>query len=307
LSDQRDFRTVRRSDLPCLNCQHNICPLPGKQTCPPCGELDPTILINAINFRLGLQGKPDSVSCVITTFKSPVERLNRCIEAVVNQVSEVVVSKDAGGIFPHGAIRHPKVRYVSSPRKDLGYGKNCNFGVRHTNGRWLLLLNDDCYLVSDAIKYLLEVAQRNPRIGLVGHLLHYPDGRICHGGKVRSRGSRSWALVDNRRREHTIREPRRLENVSGTSVLVRRAAFYVANGFDENAFLYSEDDSMNLALQEVGYEIWYTPHARGIHEEALTNSTHFNMSELLAQANAVFEKRWGKWLDENLNKVPAFK
>ena len=306
LSDQRDFQTIRRPDLGCLNCQHSTCPLPGQQDRPPCTAFEPTLLANVINARLRLQAKPDSVSCVITTFKSPVERINRCLAAVLNQVDEIVITKDAGGVFPFGLSNHPKIRYVSSPRANLGYGKNCNYGVRHTNGGWLLLLNDDCYLAPDAVKHLLAVAMSDAKIGLVGHLLHYPDGRICHGGKIRPRGSRAWALVDNRKHEHTIREPRRLENVSGTSVLVRRSAFYAVNGFDEDAFLYSEDDSMNLALQEAGYEIWYTPHARGVHEEAVTNSKQFNMSQLLAQANAVFEKRWGKWLDENVNKVPKF-
>ena len=308
LSDQRDFRTVRRRDLACLNCQHVVCPLPppANKACPPCTEIDSAILSKAINARFRLQSNPNAVSCVITTFKSPVERINRCITAVLSQVDEVVVTKDAGGIFPGGLLTHPKVRYVSSPRDHLGYGKNANFGVRHTSSPWLLLLNDDCFLAPDAVSHLLAVAMPDPKIGLVGHLLHYPDGRICHGGKIRSRGMRGWALLDNRQRNHTIREPRRLENVTGTSVLVRRSAFYAVNGFDEDVFLYSEDDSMNLALQHAGWHLWYTPHARGIHEEAVTNCKNFDMSQLLAQANAIFEKRWGWWLDENLNKMPKF-
>ncbi len=306
LSDQRDFLTVRRPDLTCLNCQHTICPLPGKAQCPPCTEFDANLLINTINKRLSLQAKPDSVSCVVTVFKSPADRINRCLNAVLPQVDEIVVTKDAGGIFPHGMIQHPKIRYVSSYRSGLGYGKNANFGARHTNGRWLLLLNDDCYLAPDAVKHLLEVGMRDPKIGLVGHLTYYPDGRICHGGKIRGKGTRGWALIDNRRREHSIRTPRRIENVSGTSVLVRRSAFYDINGFDEEYNLYNEDDDMSLALQRAGWQVWYTPHATAIHEEAVTTSKHFNMSELLSNSNKVFERKWGQWLTENMHKVPTF-
>lgn len=306
LSDQRDFRTVRRSDLPCLNCQHNICPLPGKQTCPPCGEIDPTILIDAIDFRLRLQGRHESVSCVIPTLKPPVDRLNKCISAVINQVDEVVVSKEAAGVFPHGAMRHPKVRYVSAPRSDIGYGRNANFGARHTNANWMLFLNDDCYLENGAVQHLLNVGLTNSRIAMVGHLLRYPDGRICHGGKARHPGMRGWNLLDNRRMNPTVREPRQMENISGTSVLMRRSAFYDVNAYDEDFHLYNEDDSMSLALRQAGHEIWYTPHALGIHEEAVTNSKHFNMSELLAYSNKQFERKWGWWLDENVNKVPKF-
>lgn len=305
-SDQRDFLTVRIPGLTCVNCQRVICPLPGKQACPPCTEIDPSLLINPINRRLELQAKPDGVSCVIATFKSPVERINRCINAVINQVDEIVVTKDAGGIFPPSLLKHPKVRYVSSPKASLGYGKNVNFGARHTRCRWLLLLNDDCFLAPGAVGKLLAVAKADPRIGLVGHLLYYPDGRICHGGKIRSRGHRGWALIDNRKHVHTIREPRRLENVTGTSVLVRRDAFYEVNGFDEDYHLYNEDDDFHLKLQQAGWHIWYTPHATGIHEEAVTNCKHYSMSQLLADSNKVFEKKWGAWLTENINRTPKF-
>ncbi len=147
---------------------------------------------------------------------------------------------------------------------------------------------------------------RSPSVGIVGHLTRYPDGRICHGGKIRSRGHRGWMLLDNRQQHHSIREPRRMENVSGTSVLVRRTAFYAIDGFDEDVFLYSEDDNMCLAMQQAGFSIWYTPHATAIHEEAATNAKHFSMGTLLADANKVFERKWGWWLDENLNKLPRF-
>lgn len=306
LSDQRDFRTVRIPNLACTNCQHNVCPLPGKDRCPPCTEIGPELLSNAINYRLSLQSKPDSVSCVITTFKSPADRINRCIQAVVNQVDEVVLSKDAGGIFPPGLVTHSNLRHVSSTKTGLGYGKNANFGVRHTAGKFVLLLNDDCYLDPGAVRHLLDVALRDPKIGIVGHLLRYPDGRICHGGKIRARGHRGWMLLDNRQQHHTIREPRRIDNVTGTSVLVRRSAFYEINGFDEDYHLYNEDDDLHLKLQQAGHQIWYTPHATGIHEEAVTTAKHFNMGELLAASNKTFEKKWGTWLTENLNRVPKF-
>lgn len=306
LSDQRDFLTVRKPGLFCLNCQHVTCPLPGKAAFPPCTELDPDILTSAINSRLEMQSKPESISCIIATFKAPVERLNKCLAHVLNQVDEIIVTKDSGGVFPHGAAKHPKIRYVCSPRERLGYGKNVNFGARHSHGNWLLLLNDDCYLAPDAVKRLLEVGTRNSKIGLVGHLLHYPDGRICHGGKVRQSGHRGWALLDNRKRTHSIREARQIENVTGTSVLVRRNAFYAINGFDEDFDFYNEDDSMNLALQQAGWQIWYTPLAVGIHEEAASTSTTRNMSELLAYANKQFERKWGWWLTENLHRIPTY-
>jgi GT2 family glycosyltransferase len=304
LSDQRDFQTIRRLDLACLNCQHNVCPLPGKQERPPCTEFDPALLANAINARLALQAKPDSVSCVIPTLKPPVDRLNRCIAAVLDQVDEVVVSKEAGGVFPFGATRHPKIRYVNAPKSDLGYGKNANFGVRHTNGNWLLLLNDDCFLEPGAIERLLEIGRRDERIAMVGHLLRYPDGRICSGGKVRTPGMRGWHLLDNRKHNPTVHEPRQMENITGTSVLVRRSAFYDVNGYDEDFTCYAEDDDFALRLRQAGHQIWYTPHASAIHMEAQTTAASGRIREMVSHGNTTFEKKWSWWWDQNINRVP---
>lgn len=306
LSDQRDFLTVRVPHLTCLNCQQVVCPLPVDTKRPPCTVFDPALLSDAINVRLAMSAKPDGVSCVIPTFRAPTARLNKCLAAVLPQVDEVIITRDAGGTFPPGIAPHPKVRFVTSPRDNLGYGRNANFGVRHTRCQWVLLLNDDCYLAPDAVSHLLKVGMSDPRIGLVGHLLRYPDGRICHGGKIRAPGHRGWALLDNRRHVATIREPRRLENVTGTSVLMRRTAFYAIDGFDEDYNLYNEDDAMSLALQQAGWHIWYTPHATGIHDEAATTAKHFNMSELLAASNKVFERKWGQWLTDNMHRTPNY-
>lgn len=306
LSDQRDFQTVRRSDLPCLNCQKNTCPIPGRAGNPPCAELDPALLADPINARLALQGNHASVSCVIPTFKAPADRLNKCLAAVIQQVDEIVVTKDATGAFPHGATRHPKIRYVSSPRPSLGYGKNANFGVRHSRGRWLLLLNDDCFLAPDAVARLLEVALRDDQIGMVGHLLRYPDGRICHGGKIRTPGMRGWHLWDNRKLTPTVREPRQMENITGTSVLVRRSAFYDLSGFDEDFSCYAEDDDMALRMRQAGHQIWYTPHATAIHMEAQTTVATGRIGQMVGHGNTTFEKKWAWWWDANINTVPKF-
>ncbi len=307
LSDQRDFKTVRRPDLTCLNCQYVECPLPIDKTKPPCTVLDPALLIGAINRRLSFQTNPDSVSCVIPTLKPPPDRLNRCISAVINQVDEVVLTKEAAGVFPREAMRHPKVKYVSAPSSNLGYGKNANFGVRQTNGNWVLLLNDDCFLEPDAVQHLLAIGQRHESIAMVGHLLRYPDGRICHGGKIRTPGMRGWHLMDNRKITPTLHEPQQMENISGTSVLVRRTAFYDVNGFDEDFTCYAEDDDFALRLRQAGHQIWYTPYALAIHMEAQTTAATGLINQMVSHGNTTFEKKWAWWWKENLNRVPSFK
>jgi GT2 family glycosyltransferase len=297
LSDLIDYTSVQGT-LDCLNCQKNICP--KNQHLPPCQYLDASIIAKAVNDRLSQKGK---VSCIISTFNAPVGRLNKCIASVINQVDEVIVTKEKNAIIPPGATTHPKVRYVSSRFSKLGYGKNMNFGARHSSGEFLWFLNDDCYPAADCREKMMEVMTDG--VGMVGHLLRYPNGQICHAGKFRNPGMRGWGLFDNRQWHNTVKEPIQMENVTGTSVLVRREAFYGCGAFDEDFFLYAEDDAFALAMGQAGWKIMYTPHAMATHDEAATTSKFKEFLPWVQAGNATLERKWGWWLDKNKNTIPG--
>lgn len=299
LSDQCDFIGIAPK-LDCLNCQLNVCP--KNPHLPPCQQVEPDFIAHWANAKLRVLSHND-VSVVIPIYRPSAERLNRCIEAVLPQVQEVVVTRDMAGAVPEGALRHPKVRYVHHSQRDIGYGRNVNFGARHTCGKWLWLLNDDCYVKPDCLHRLLECVK--PDTGLVGHLLRYPDGRIQHGGKFRNPGMRGWGHIDQGNRDCTTKEPREMENVTGASILVRRQAFYEINGNDEDFFFYAVDDAMCLSLRQAGYKIMFTPHAEAIHEEAATSRGDPRIGQWVNQGNATFDRKWRWWIDQNINTVPG--
>ena len=182
LNDQNDYIELSPK-LDCLNCQKNLCPINEK--IPPCNYINPEFVASWANARLSGQGM---VSVVIPTYNAPAERLNRCIAAVLNQADEIIVSVDVGGKVAEGAMRHEKVRYVHRPLGENAFGRNCNFGARHTNGEFIWFLNDDCFVEPNCAEAML--ACMAPGVGMVGHLLYYPDRRIYCGGKYRDKGQR---------------------------------------------------------------------------------------------------------------------
>lgn len=301
LSDQRDFVVLRHPDLDCLNCQKNVCP--KSEFLPPCQNYPPELIAEAINKRLASLLSED-VSCVIPTFRAPVDRLNQCIDHVKDQVSEVIVTCDAGGVIPDGARKGDNIRYVKHRLGNLGFGKNVNFGVRHANGKYVLILNDDVFLRPDAVPKLRECMKSD--VGIVGHLLYYADGTIQHGGKHRNPGMRGWGHTDHRLYLPTVTKPHETENVTGASILVQRKAFYAACGFDERFHLYAEDDAFCLQVRQKGYKVMYTPHASGTHLESQTTK---NLSEgqmkHIREGNQIFWETWGWWIEKNLNTVPG--
>jgi GT2 family glycosyltransferase len=89
-------------------------------------------------------------------------------------------------------------------------------------------------------------------------------------------------------------------------MLFRREAFYEIDGFYEDYFGYCSDDDTCMKLRQSGWKIIYQPHAEGVHMEGqsfikLTG----DRGSLVREAGEIFEKKWGWWLDKNINTVPG--
>lgn len=292
LSDQADWWMVG-PPLDCLNCQKNVCP--KNAVTPPCQQVDPGMIAEAANRRLTAG---ESVSCVIPIYKPTAERVNRCLAAVVPQVSEVVLTVDASGVVPPGIEYGPKVRLVRARLPRIGVGPNMNHGARYTHGKYILLLNDDVVLRPDAVAEMAKCISATS-VGMVGHLLYYPDKSIYHGGKYRPPGGLGWGHIDHRKFRPTVTEPHETENVTGASILVRRSAFYEVNGFDERYFLYNEDDDLCMKFRQAGWKIMYTPHAIGVHEEGQSTQLIGDSVKIMKESQRLFASKWAGYFNHN--------
>lgn len=302
LTDQRDYTTVWPPGLDCLNCQKNVCPKSAQY--PPCQNFPPELIANSVNSRLKILSGND-VSAVIVVHRPAAQSLNRCISAVINQVKEIVVVRDLAGAFPEGAAQHEKIQYIVKYQHDIGYGRKANYAARHTSSPWLLMLNDDAYMNPNAVAKMLECVK--PDTGAVTCLLRYPDGKIYYAGKTRVPFERGWGHLDHLHRDPTIKEITEMEDQCGCVTLVRRKAFYDALGFDEDFFLYAEDDSLALSIRYEGYKLLYTPFAEGIHENHLSTAGRpdIRLGKIINDSNALFDRKWGQYLTHNIERIPG--
>lgn len=290
LTDQRDFQTIWPEGLGCLNCQANICPKNAWQ--PPCQAFDPAKIAAAVNKRFSTE-----VSAAIAVYQPEVGVLNQCLERVLPQVDEVVVCRDMAGKFPPGALQHPKIRYVIKSAFDKGYGPKSNFACRHTFGKWILQLNDDCFLDEHAVARMKEVAK--PDTGIVANLLRHSDGRIQHAGKMRGPNDRGWGHIDLGKFHPTFTEPTELENVCGACILVRRKAHYDAGGFDERYKFCCDDDHLCMSVRRAGWRIIFNPHSTAVHLEHQSLNKTANWWAEMEKSNKLFGQIWSRYFDHN--------
>lgn len=287
--------------LHCLNCQKSICPVDAQS--PPCQNITPEAIAEAANKKLDGLAK-HQVSAVVAIYRPETFILNRCLTALIPQVSEIIVVRDMAGVVPAGAMTHPKIRYVTSWQDDIGYGRKANYGARHTNGEFILFCNDDVELSLDAVRHMM--VEMVPDVGIVSCLLRYrDDGTIQHAGKTREPNVRGWGHIDHRKKDFTFKQAVELENVTGAVMLFRRKAFYECGGFDEDIYLYTEDDLICCDARRLGWRIVYTPHATGIHDEHKSTERTPKIVDIMHQSNRIFEKKYGKYFDWNATRIPG--
>jgi N-acetylglucosaminyl-diphospho-decaprenol L-rhamnosyltransferase len=160
------------------------------------------------------------------------------------------------------ATRVPNCRVFTVPT-NLGFGGGHNFLAGQTDARYLLILNPDVeFLLPDTVTRLLLPMSSVDRVKAVGPKLLTVEGRAQPYDHGRLRGLRADIAVKGGHsywRETQTRQE--VAWVSGAVMAVERAAYVSVRGFDEELFLYKEDEDLCMRLRRAGWQVIYEPAA----------------------------------------------
>ena len=193
--------------------------------------------------------------------------LERCLESVIADLSRGAIpyeinllDNDSGEPLDDLAGRHEHVSAFSAPR-NLGFGAGHNLLAAATRARHLWILNPDIELREpDTAERLLRELAGAGRVRAVGPRLLGADGTPEPYDHGRLRGPRArLALRGGHSYWRATERARRVAWVNGAALLIERAAFTALGGFDENLFLYKEEEDLCLRLRAAGGEVLYDP------------------------------------------------
>ena len=159
--------------------------------------------------------------------------------------------------------------------ENLGFVGSCNRGARHARGEYLVLLNNDTQVLNGWLDELIDTFAREPKAGLVGGRLIYPDGSLQEsGGMVFSDGS-GWNYGRGKKAENPeylfLREA---DYCSGACIALRTKYFLEIGAFDERyAPAYYEDTDLAFRVRESGFKVFIQPLSAVIHFEGITSGT----------------------------------
>jgi GT2 family glycosyltransferase len=217
-----------------------------------------------------------TISVMVTNYKRPdlllrcLESLEDCCQRVRAQV--VVVDNGSGDesceLVPE---RFPHFCLVSL-EKNVGYPAAVNAGLRVATGEWVLTLNNDTVVESDALEKLLAVASSSDDIGSLAaqqRFLSYPQIIYSAGVTVDRRGQAADRLIGHPV-EDSEHEPVEVFGACGAAALYRRTMLEELGGFDERFLFGLEDVDVSWRGRMSGWRCLYVPDAVVYHDLGAT-------------------------------------
>jgi N-acetylglucosaminyl-diphospho-decaprenol L-rhamnosyltransferase len=232
-----------------------------------------------------------NLSCIIVNYYNSAP-LKNCLESVyrtLHKVSfEVIVvdnSQDDPGMV---SLRetYTQVQYIQNP-VNTGFAKANNQGVLSAQGEFLLFLNPDTILTDQAIEKMQDHLKSNPEIGALGPRVLNTDGSLQYScrrfptlmtGFFNRYSLLSQWFPDNpysvryMMKDFSHKEIKDVDWLSGCCLMVPRAIFDKAGGFDEQYFLFNEDVDLCRAIHQNGFKVIYFPFAEITHHISTSNS-----------------------------------
>lgn len=180
---------------------------------------------------------------------------------------------------------------VFPQKRNLGYARAGNLGLRLARSEQVVILNTDLKLHRDFLSELLGVAGTDPAIAAVASkmLLYQKPGFLNGVGGAMNYLGYTW---DRGMFEQDRGQYDRSEEVlfaCGGAALFRRSAFLDAGDFDERFFMYHEDVDLCWRLWLLGHRVVTAPQARIYHRFSASTRDNRGMDwrELIGERNNI--------------------
>lgn len=126
--------------------------------------------------------QPNTVSIVILTFNE-LKYTRECVQSIMKYTPNPheIIFVDNGSTddtlkwLKRLNKENPRYRFIRN-KKNLGFAKGCNQGIKTASGEYILLLNNDVVVTENWLSGMLECLNSSPRTGIVGPMTNNISG-----------------------------------------------------------------------------------------------------------------------------------
>ena len=189
-----------------------------------------------------------NLSIVIVTFKSE-EVINKCIRSIDKDIKIIVVENSNNYEFKNELEKSYKNVSCVLSNENLGMGAGNNIGIKKTETDFVLILNPDVILEPSTINELIIASEKISNFAIMAPIssdINYPNYKFKSNKKI---------SID-------YNFPFKVKSIDGFAMLFNKKKLDIIfheNYFDENFFMYLENDDLCKRIIEANEDIFIAP------------------------------------------------
>ena len=187
-----------------------------------------------------------NLSVIIVSYKSE-HVIENCINSIDSKIEIIVIdNSNSEDLKKKIEAKYNNVRCILS-KENLGMGAGNNLGIKNVNRDFALILNPDVTLEKNSLSEIFEVSKEIGDFGIIAPIsseAEYPNYILERGSKFDSK------------------KPFAVKSVDGYAMLLNLKKLINFNFFDENFFLYLENEDLCKRLKDNGENIYIVPSAK---------------------------------------------
>ncbi len=250
--------------------------------------------------------------------------IQSCLTSVLNQTYpnlEIIITDNASSDKTINYLKKIKAENkqikINYNKKNVGFAKGQNQGIKQAQGEYILCLNQDIVLDKHFISQIIKAFKQFPQAaamqgkllrwsGKANFLNNFADYNVCYiidtkGLKMLKNGriiNQEQGQIDNFK-ENKI-EP--IFGADGAAPVYRKKALenikielnHKKEYFDEDFFAYKEDVDLAWRLRLYGWESYYQPEALAWHDRTAGESAATNYLEIIRERRKI--NKFSKYL-----------
>jgi|TARA_B110000259_G_C13953361_1_gene377683 N-acetylglucosaminyl-diphospho-decaprenol L-rhamnosyltransferase len=200
-----------------------------------------------------------NLTFIIVTFKSE-HIIHECIESLPKNSKIIIIENSNDETFKQNLLnKYPKIKIIV--QKNSGMGSANNIGIRMCETDYAFVINPDVKFDSSAIQNLIDFTKRINDYSILSPIsddIKHPNYII----KDRN--------IDSNERDHIV-----VDSVDGFAMLINKNKFKDDVYFDENFFLYLENEDLCIRKKKEKENIYVLKTAKINHLGGKSHSIIF--------------------------------
>jgi len=187
--------------------------------------------------------------------------LEACITSILKQdpPHEIIIVDNCSSDDSIDFItnKFSQIRIVKNIQ-NLGYGAAVNIGVRHANGKYLVILNPDTIVEDKWLSELIKPLTTDEKLMTTPKILLYDGSAINTCGNIVH--FTGLGFTNGLKKQiNAFSDPSFEYGISGCCFAIKKTDFETLSGFDERFFLYCEDTDLTWRAYLNDFRIMYVP------------------------------------------------